>query len=84
MLNKNFTQFGWNPETGQLLRKIDVPAKNVTSCAFGDDDLGTLYITTARQETSDEELEKYPNAGGVFKTRPGVKGVDAYFFKGEF
>ena len=74
----------WNPETGQLLRKIDVPAKNVTSCAFGDDDLGTLYITTARQETSDEELEKYPNAGGVFKTRPGVKGVDAYFFKGEF
>lgn len=74
----------WNPETGELLRKIDVPAKNITSCAFGDDDLGTLYITTARQETSDEELEKYPNAGGVFKTRPGVKGVDAFFFKGEF
>ena len=74
----------WNPETGKLLRKIDVPAKNVTSCAFGDDDLGTLYITTARQETSDEELDKYPHAGGVFKIHPGVKGVDAYFFKGEF
>lgn len=74
----------WNPETGKLLRKIDVPAKNVTSCAFGDDDLGTLYITTARQETSDEELEKYPHAGGLFKIRPGVKGVQAFFFKGEF
>ncbi len=47
----------WNPNTGKLLRKINVPAKNVTSCAFGDDDLGTLYITTARQETSDEELK---------------------------
>lgn len=74
----------WNPETGELLRTIGVPAKNVTSVAFGDDDLGTLYITTARQGTSDEELEKFPHAGGVFKTRPGVKGVEAFFFKGEF
>ncbi|HDR51202.1 MAG TPA: SMP-30/gluconolactonase/LRE family protein [Mariniphaga anaerophila] len=74
----------WNPETGELLRTIDVPAKNVTSVAFGDDDLGTLYITTARTGTSEEELEKFPHAGGVFKIRPGVKGVEAFFFKGEF
>lgn len=74
----------WNPQTGELLRTVDVPAKNVTSVAFGDDDLGTLYITTARTGTSDEELEKFPHAGGVFKTRPGVKGVEAFFFKGEF
>lgn len=74
----------WNPATGELIRTIDVPAKNVTSCAFGDKDLGTLYITTARQGTSEEELEKFPHAGGLFKTRPGVKGVEAFFFKGEF
>lgn len=74
----------WNPETGELLRTIDVPAKNVTSCAFGDDDLGTLYITTARQNTNEKELEKFPHAGGVFKIRPGVKGVEACFFKDEF
>jgi sugar lactone lactonase YvrE len=57
-----------------------VPAKNVTSCAFGDDNLETLYITTARAGTSDKELKKFPNAGGVFKTKPGVKGVNAYYF----
>ncbi|WP_372932719.1 SMP-30/gluconolactonase/LRE family protein [Mariniphaga sediminis] len=74
----------WNPETGKLLRTIDVPAKNVTSCAFGDDDLGTLYITTARQNTNEKELEKFPHAGGVFKIRPGVKGIEACFFKDEF
>lgn len=74
----------WNPETGEMLRTIDVPAKNVTSCAFGDEDLGTLYITTARQGTSPEELEKFPHAGGIFKVRPGVKGTEAFFFKGEF
>lgn len=70
----------FNPENGELLRKIEVPAKNVTSCAFGGDDLETLYITTARESTSDEDLERFPHAGGVFKVRPGVKGVKAYFF----
>jgi len=70
----------WNPETGKLVTKVQVPAKNVTSCAFGDDDLGTLYITTAREDNSPEELEKYPYSGGVFKIRPGVRGVTAFYF----
>ncbi len=74
----------WNPATGELMRTIVVPAKNVTSCAFGDKELGTLYITTARTGTDAEVLEKFPNAGGVFKIRPGVKGVETFFFKGEF
>lgn len=74
----------WNPESGELLRKIYVPAKNVTSCAFGGEDLGTLFMTTARQGTSEEDLEKFPHSGGLFKVRPGVKGVEAFFFKGEF
>ncbi len=74
----------WNPKTGELIRKIEVPAKNVTSCAFGGDDLGTLYITTARQATSDEELKNFPDAGSVFKVKPGVNGVNAYFFKDIF
>ena len=70
----------WNPETGKLLQTIKVPAKNVTSCAFGNTDLGTLYITTARVGNTGEELEKYPLSGGVFKTKPGVKGVQAFYF----
>lgn len=74
----------WDPENGKLLRTIEIPAKNVTSCAFGDDDLGTLYITTARSGTSKEDLEKFPHSGGLFKTKPGTKGVKAFFFKGEF
>lgn len=70
----------FDPETGELIRKIEVPAKNVTSCAFGDNDLETLYITTARENTSDKDLERFPHAGGVFKIRPGVKGVSAFYF----
>ncbi|MDX1284444.1 MAG: SMP-30/gluconolactonase/LRE family protein [Draconibacterium sp.] len=70
----------WNPKTGELIQTIDVPAKNVTSCAFGDDDLGTLYVTTARTGTSDDELKEFPLSGGVFKIRPGIKGVKAFYF----
>lgn len=70
----------WNPENGKLIEKVGVPAKNVTSCAFGGKDLSTLYITTARIATTDQELQKYPVAGGVFAYKPGVKGVQAYFF----
>ena len=74
----------WNPETGKLLQKIDVPARNVTSCAFGGENLEILYITTARIGTDDEDLKKFPNAGGVFAVKPGVKGLPAFFYTGSF
>ena len=37
----------WNPYTGEMLKKIDVPAYNVTSIAFGGKNLDELYITIA-------------------------------------
>ncbi|GAB2787197.1 SMP-30/gluconolactonase/LRE family protein [Rhabdobacter roseus] len=70
----------YDPQTGQLLAEVEVPAVNVTSCAFGDADLGTLYITTARDGVSDEQLEKYPLTGSLFRCRPGVKGTLADSF----
>lgn len=71
----------FNPETGELLQKIDVPAQNVTSCAFGGDQLDILYITTASIGMTDEEKIKYPMAGSLFKVKPGVKGVKSTFFE---
>jgi sugar lactone lactonase YvrE len=71
----------FNPKTGELLQKIEVPAHNVTSCAFGGDNLETLFITSAKLDMTEEELKKYPLAGSVFKVNPGVKGVKSSFFK---
>ncbi|MEL7530039.1 MAG: SMP-30/gluconolactonase/LRE family protein [Bacteroidota bacterium] len=71
----------WDPDTGKLLQTIEVPALNVTSCAFGGPDLETLYITSARIATTLEQLETYPAAGGVFTVKPGVKGVPSPVFK---
>lgn len=78
---------GWgvsrfNPQTGELLEKIDVPSAQVTACAFGGPELEDLYITTARRGIEGEALDKQPHAGGLFVARPGVKGVPSYRYQG--
>ncbi len=66
----------WNPDNGELIKEIEVPAVNVTSCAFGGKNLDLLYITTARQGMNDKQLAAYPLSGGLFVVNPGVKGVN--------
>jgi sugar lactone lactonase YvrE len=70
----------FDPNTGEIISKIEVPAHNVTSCAFGGKLLDTLYITTASVDMTPEESAKYPLAGSLFKAVPGVKGVKSSFF----
>jgi len=71
----------FDPKTGGVVSKIEVPAHNVTSCAFGGKDLDTLFITSASIDMTDGEKAKYPLAGSLFKAVPGVKGVNNSFFK---
>ena len=63
---------------GRLDREIRLPASKITSCAFGDEDLGTLFITSACEGLSDAELREQPLAGALFRVRPGVRGVAPY------
>ena len=57
---------------GVLMRAIETPVSLVTSCAFGGNDLQTLYITTARGRDSDGL------GGSVFWCRPGAEGKPNY------
>lgn len=70
----------WNPNTGELLEKIEIPVPNITACAFGGEDLKTLFITTARQELTDDELSKYPKSGSLFSVKTAVQGVEKNIF----
>ncbi|MEZ4794245.1 MAG: SMP-30/gluconolactonase/LRE family protein [Flavobacteriaceae bacterium] len=70
----------FDPKTGEILQKIEVPAHNVSSCAFGGPNLDILYITSARVDMSEAELEAFPLAGSVFEVKPGVHGVKSTFF----
>ena len=52
-----------------------VPVRCPTMCAFGGDDLRTLYITSSRAGRSADELEREPLAGGLFAMRTDVPGL---------
>ena len=71
----------YNPKTGKLIQKIKVPAHNVTSCAFGGENLDILYITTSNLDMTDEEKVAYPSAGSLFRIKLDTKGVESIFFK---
>lgn len=73
--------YHWNPENGKLIDKIDLPVPNVTSCAFGGEQLDKLVITTASQGMSEEALKEFPLSGSIFMATAGVKGVAANIFK---
>ena len=73
----------FDSKTGEVLSRIEVPAHNVTSCAFGGKNLDTLFITTSREDMTEEEHAKFPLAGSLFKAVPEVKGVKSTFFKVE-
>lgn len=65
----------WNPYTKQRLGTIHVPVARVTSCAFGGDELDTLYITTASVGLTSTELKNQPFSGGIFAIKLKVKGI---------
>ena len=73
-----FGVYQWDPETGEQLDKINVPAPNVTSCAFGGKERNQLLITTAQENMTAEMLKKYPLSGGVFSCDMDVKGAPVF------
>ena len=71
-----------DPGSGTVLHTIEVPALQVTSCAFGGPDLEDLFITTARTGLDPDALGRQPQAGGLFCARPGARGVAAFEYAG--
>lgn len=64
----------YDPE-GKLSHTIDMPVRNVTSCAFGGPDLDRLFITTAA--LNDEENQQ---SGMTFVVEPGVRGQSSSLY----
>lgn len=61
---------------GKLVETVEVPGVTRVSCpAFGGPDYKTLYLTTAREHMSPEEIEREPEAGGVFAISIDVPGL---------
>lgn len=62
---------------GSIERELHLPVQCPTMPAFGDADLRTLYISTARDGRPAEELAAQPWAGCVLKLRVEVPGLPA-------
>lgn len=65
---------------GELLAEVPLPTSHPASLAFGGEDLRTLYITTAREGLSAQQLGQEPLAGALFSARIDVPGLPANAF----
>jgi sugar lactone lactonase YvrE len=60
---------------GKLERMVQFPPTRGTCCTFGGRDYSDLYITTARECLTAEEIGQQPLAGSLFRCAPGVQGL---------
>ncbi len=71
----------WDPRTGELLDKIELPVSRVASCAFGGKNYDELYIVTASVNADKDEI-KQPLAGSIFVVKnTGARGLPFNRFK---
>jgi sugar lactone lactonase YvrE len=68
--------------TGCLVRKHTVPVQRPTSCMFGGEGLGTLYLTSAWMQLTDREREAQPLAGALFAMETSTRGLPEPKFAG--
>jgi sugar lactone lactonase YvrE len=67
---------------GSLDLVIRFPVSLTTKPAFGGADLGDLFVTTASSALDASQRAAEPQAGGLFRLRPGVRGRPANLFAG--
>ena len=66
---------------GTVLAEIPVPAQCPTMPCFGGPGLKTLFVTTARDQRSAAELQRWPRSGCVFAMPVEVPGLPVQFFQ---
>lgn len=63
---------------GSLAHAVSVPASQTSCPAFGGADLSTLFVTSARDSLTLDQLANEPLAGNVFQAAVGIKGQAAH------
>jgi sugar lactone lactonase YvrE len=63
-------------QSGSLIHEIPLPTPHITCPAFGGIKLSTLFVTTARQDLSEEELRIGSFAGQTFLVETSVYGQE--------
>ena len=61
--------------SGRLISQIALPVSQPTMCAFVGPDLDEMVVSSARDKLTEDQLKREPQAGGLFRLRPGVRGL---------
>ena len=75
---------------GRVDRSVEMPVRALTSCAFGGDDMATLFVTSASIEltpdgwvyATEADFAANPILGGIFAVDAGVRGLPEPAFRG--
>lgn len=67
--------------TGEILQTLMLPVRCPTMIAFGGVDLKTLYITSASQNRSAQELAEYPLSGCVLSVPVSIAGRAEFVYQ---
>ena len=67
---------------GEILERLALPVRNPTMPAFGGPGLRTLYVTSASEPCSEEELAGMPLSGSVLAVELDVAGLPEPRFAG--
>jgi len=67
---------------GEIERVVELPVPRPCGCAFGGENLDTLYITTARETLTPAQIAQYPLSGSLFAADIGVCGLPEAEFAG--
>ncbi|ETZ22298.1 SMP-30/gluconolactonase/LRE family protein [Pedobacter sp. V48] len=65
-------------DSGEMVGFVDVPAPNVSSCAFVGGALDQMIITTAKKGMTENDLKDFPESGHIFIVEPGVAGASVF------
>ena len=67
---------------GRIEGQLELPASQVTCVAFGGAALDHLFVTSAREGLSGEQLAGEPHAGDLFVYRINASGLPTPLFLG--
>ncbi|NQW91606.1 SMP-30/gluconolactonase/LRE family protein [Curtobacterium sp. VKM Ac-2861] len=67
---------------GSHLETVELPTPNVTSVAFGGPDMSTLFVASARENLTEDQLEQHPSSGAILAVPTRVHGFPANTFSG--
>ena len=71
-----------DPADARELLRIALPTAHITDVAFGGPSMTTLYVTSARDQLSDEQLAAQPLAGALFSVETDALGQPPHLFAG--